>query len=50
LIPIIEEAGGVFSDWEGRRSFTTGSAIATNAALAGEARLLLGCPAVAAGG
>jgi histidinol phosphatase-like enzyme (inositol monophosphatase family) len=50
LIPIIEEAGGVFSDWEGRRSYTTGSAIATNAALADEARRLLGCPAVAARG
>ena len=44
LIPIIEEAGGVFSDWEGRRSFTGGSAIATNARVAGEARRLLGCP------
>lgn len=48
LVPIVEEAGGVFSDWQGRRSFTTGSAIATNAALAAEARRLLGVPGVAA--
>jgi len=32
--PIIEEAGGVFTDLEGRPSAFTGSAIATNAALA----------------
>lgn len=32
--PIIEEAGGVFTDLEGTRSAFTGSAIATNAALA----------------
>jgi fructose-1,6-bisphosphatase/inositol monophosphatase family enzyme len=45
LVPIVEEAGGVFSDWEGGRSFMAGSAIATNAALAVEARRLLGAAA-----
>ena len=41
LVPIIEEAGGVFTDWDGRPGFAGGSAIATNAALAGEARRFL---------
>jgi len=44
LVPIVEEAGGAFTDWRGARSFTGGSAIATNAALAAEARRVLGCP------
>ena len=42
LYPIITEAGGVFTDWAGRATGFGGSAIATNAALAGEARSLLG--------
>ena len=42
LIPIIEEAGGVFSDWDGRHGFDGGSAIATNRALAEEVRRLCG--------
>ena len=29
-VPIIEEAGGVFTDWRGRRSPFNGSAVATN--------------------
>jgi len=41
LMPIIEEAGGVFTDWNGRRTAFGGSVIATNAALANEARALL---------
>lgn len=41
LLPIIEEAGGVFTDWAGERTAFGGSAIATNAALAAEARALL---------
>lgn len=41
LMPIIEEAGGVFTDWEGRRTAFGGSAIATNAALAQPLRALL---------
>ena len=42
LLPIVEEAGGVFSDWSGARTAKGGSAIATNALLAGEARAALG--------
>jgi histidinol phosphatase-like enzyme (inositol monophosphatase family) len=34
LQPIIEEAGGVFTDWRGTRTAFGGDAIATNAALA----------------
>ncbi|CAN5726817.1 inositol monophosphatase family protein [soil metagenome] len=41
LGPIIEEAGGVFTDWEGRAGHLVGSAIATNAALARDVRRLL---------
>ena len=41
LLPIIEEAGGVFTDWSGVRTVFGGSAIATNAALADETRALL---------
>jgi histidinol-phosphatase len=32
--PVIEEAGGVFTDWDGTPSHTTGHAVGTNAALA----------------
>lgn len=42
LMPIITEAGGVFTDWDGRATAFGGSAIATNAALASDARTLLG--------
>ena len=42
LLPIIEEAGGVFTDWSGARSVSGGNAVATNRALAGEARAMLG--------
>ncbi|HEX8850904.1 MAG TPA: histidinol-phosphatase [Gemmatimonadaceae bacterium] len=42
LLPIIEEAGGVFTDWRGRVTAFGGSAIATNAALAREVRSILG--------
>ncbi len=38
LHPLVEEAGGVFSDWTGRRAALVGDAIATNAALADEVR------------
>jgi histidinol phosphatase-like enzyme (inositol monophosphatase family) len=41
LVPIISEAGGVFTDWSGSSPFG-GSAIATNAALAHEVRQILG--------
>lgn len=45
--PIIEEAGGVFTDWQGERSPWKGDAIATNAALstAVRQRLRAGVPA-----
>ena len=41
LKPIVEEAGGVFTDWDGIATHTGGSAISTNAALAREIRELL---------
>lgn len=41
LMPIIEEAGGVFTDWSGVRRMDGGSAVATNSALAREARAAL---------
>ncbi|MBW3554989.1 MAG: inositol monophosphatase family protein [Gemmatimonadetes bacterium] len=39
--PIIEEAGGVFTDWSGTPSHLGGHAVATNRALAAEVRALL---------
>ncbi|MBM7117396.1 histidinol-phosphatase [Archangium primigenium] len=42
LLPIIEEAGGVFTDWSGKRTAFGGSAIATNAVLAESVRQVLG--------
>lgn len=39
--PLIEEAGGVFTDWEGKPSHTSENAIATNAALAEAVRRTL---------
>ena len=43
LMPIIEEAGGVFTDWTGTRTAFGGSAMATNRGAAPpNARLLLG--------
>lgn len=39
--PIIEEAGGVFTDWEGNTTHTNGSGVATNAAVADTVRQLL---------
>jgi histidinol phosphatase-like enzyme (inositol monophosphatase family) len=44
LQPIIEEAGGVFTDWSGRRTAFGGSVVASNAALAAEVRAALGGP------
>jgi histidinol phosphatase-like enzyme (inositol monophosphatase family) len=41
FLPIIEEAGGVFTGWNGRRDAFAGDAIATNGALARTARALL---------
>lgn len=47
LLPVIEEAGGVFTDWGGRRTWQGGHAIATNRGIAEAARALLraGAPA-----
>lgn len=39
--PIIEEAGGVFTSWEGEPSHEAGSGVGTNAALAEELRQIL---------
>ena len=41
LMPIIEEAGGIFTDWKGTRTAFGGSAVATNQGVAAEARMLL---------
>jgi histidinol-phosphatase len=41
LQPIIEEAGGVFTDWSGASTAFGGSAIATNRALAEDVRSML---------
>lgn len=43
LIPVIEEAGGVFTDWRGRRGIGP-DAVASNAILAREFRNALGVP------
>lgn len=45
LYPIVCEAGGAFTDWNGRDTAFGGSAIATNQALAVRARALLADPA-----
>jgi histidinol-phosphatase len=44
LQPVIVEAGGVFTDWNGKATAFGGSAVATNAMLAKSARDLLGVP------
>lgn len=44
LLPVIREAGGVFTDWSGLTTHLGGSGLATNARLAGEIRELLGVP------
>lgn len=41
LAPIIEEAGGVFTDWDGGTGHRVSSAVATNAALATQVRRIL---------
>lgn len=44
LQPVIEEAGGCFTDWEGARTASGGSAIATNSRLATEIRRVMVTP------
>jgi fructose-1,6-bisphosphatase/inositol monophosphatase family enzyme len=41
LAPVITEAGGVFTDWDGAPTALGGSSIATNAALAEQVRAML---------
>jgi histidinol phosphatase-like enzyme (inositol monophosphatase family) len=41
LLPIIEEAGGVLTDWDGENGWNHGSIVATNAALSNDVRTLL---------
>jgi fructose-1,6-bisphosphatase/inositol monophosphatase family enzyme len=41
LRPVIEEAGGVFTDWNGNPGHRGGSAVSTNLAVAAEARRAL---------
>jgi histidinol-phosphatase len=36
LLPVVEEAGGTFTDWRGRRTIRGGNAVATNGALFSE--------------
>ena len=33
LLPVVEEAGGTFTDWQGRRTIHSGNSVATNGAL-----------------
>jgi histidinol phosphatase-like enzyme (inositol monophosphatase family) len=48
LVPVVREAGGEFSDWNGRITAFGDGAMATNAALARELRERLGVPWTAA--
>jgi histidinol phosphatase-like enzyme (inositol monophosphatase family) len=41
LLPIVEEAGGTFTDWNGRRTIDGGSAISTNGVVFEELRELM---------
>jgi histidinol phosphatase-like enzyme (inositol monophosphatase family) len=45
LLPIVEEAGGCFTDWNGRRTIDGGDAVATNGVLHAEVLDLLREPA-----
>jgi fructose-1,6-bisphosphatase/inositol monophosphatase family enzyme len=42
LLPVIEEAGGKFCDWQGRRTIHSGQSIATNGLVHDEVMRLLG--------
>lgn len=45
LLPIVEEAGGIFTDWSGTRTIRGGNAISTNRAVRDEVtRVLAGWP------
>jgi fructose-1,6-bisphosphatase/inositol monophosphatase family enzyme len=45
LLPAISEAGGIFTDWEGRSTAFGGSIVATNTAIGPRAREVLGAGA-----
>jgi len=47
FLPIIEEAGGVFTDWQGKRTVFGEGVLATNRALAVDVRRALSIPIVA---
>jgi histidinol phosphatase-like enzyme (inositol monophosphatase family) len=42
LLPIMEEAGGTFTDWRGERTVATGNAVATNGVLFDEVMSVIG--------
>jgi histidinol-phosphatase len=42
LLPILEEAGGTFTDWRGHATIHGGNAVATNGALFGEVMSVIG--------
>ena len=42
LLPIVEEAGGTFTDWSGARTIHGGNAISTNGALLAEVMKIIG--------
>ena len=42
LLPIVEEAGGTFTDWRGKRTISAGNSIATNGRLFAEVMRLIG--------
>ena len=42
LLPIVEEAGGTFTDWRGHRTIHGGNAISTNGVLLNEVRSVIG--------
>ena len=41
LLPILEEAGGTFSDWQGRRTIHSGQGLATNGRIVDEVLRLI---------
>jgi histidinol-phosphatase len=41
LVPILEEAGGTFTDWSGNRTSRGGSGISTNGRVSAELRAAL---------
>jgi histidinol phosphatase-like enzyme (inositol monophosphatase family) len=42
LLPVMEEAGGTFTDWRGRRTIHSGNAVATNGILFEEVMRIIG--------